>query len=87
MTWVCHNTGIERHNVFTIGSATIPPGPVGLIEAGTLEEWIREQGVAIVEEKKHLSSDALVQRDSGLYMILGSDNLLEYMFRRNAVRS
>ena len=75
MMWVCYKTGIERHNVFTIESATISPGLVGLIEAGTLEEWIREQTVAIVEEKNYLDYDALVQRDSGLYMILGSDNI------------
>ena len=74
MTWVCHKTGIERHNVFAIESATVPPGPAGLIEAGTLEEWIREQGVAIAKEAT-LISDALVQRDSGMYMILGKDNI------------
>ena len=74
MTWVCHKTGIERHNVFAIESATVPPGPAGLIEAGTLEEWIREQGVAIVKETI-LISDALVQKDSGMYMILGKDNI------------
>ena len=74
MTWVCHKTGIEKYNVFTIESATVPPGPAGLIEAGTLEEWIREQGVAIAKEAI-LISDALVQRDSGIYMILGKDSI------------
>ena len=75
MMWVCYKTEIERHTVFTIECATILPGPVGLIETRTLEEWIKEQVIAIVEEKEYLDSDALVRRDSGLFMILGSDNI------------
>ena len=52
----------------------MPPGPVGLIEAETLEEWVREQAMAIIEGKL-IGFDALVQRDSGLYMIWGIDNI------------
>ena len=51
VTWDYHRTGIKRQNVFAIESANIPPRPVDLIEAGTLEKLVREQVMAVAEKK------------------------------------
>ena len=76
MTWVCHNTGIPRNDVFTAENGTPPPGPTdreGSI--GVLEDWIREQPGSVTLDGKAFPITKLTRTDSGLHMVLVDDNV------------
>ena len=61
--------------MFPISSATIPPGPIGTEAVGTLEEWMQEQSASMDTDRPKIESNDLMQREPGLYMIVGDDNI------------
>ena len=76
MTWVCHAAGVLHNEVFSVDDVTNAPGPLGdRTGVGTLEEWVMEQPASQATEAKQLAEHNVVQQESGLAMILGTDNI------------
>jgi hypothetical protein len=78
MTWVCHKTGIKRNEVYAGEETTPVPGPMGdRTKVGSLEEWVTEQKPSLVAEASLMKEWNTVTQDSGLTMIIGSDDIAQ----------